>query len=78
MDLATYDSPEYLAWCEEQDAIHEGELVNGVTGPCESCGEFSVVTRYVTTLGYPGHPGHEQSALYECVNPECQHADLAG
>jgi len=68
----------YLAYQEEIDAIHECEQINGVSGPCQECGEYSLRESTVTTLGYRGHPGEERSALYTCINPECGHTDLAG
>lgn len=63
---------------EEMDALHECEVINGVTGPCSECGEYSVHEQIVTTLGYRGHPGEERSGLYTCINPDCQHTELAG
>lgn len=72
------DEDAYVAYCEEAEDLYEAEQVNGLTGPCEACGEWSVLVSYVTTLGYAGHPGEERSGLYTCVNPECQHVELAG
>lgn len=69
---------DYIAFQEDQDAVHQGEQINGTTGPCEGCGEYSVTVSYVTTIGYPGHPGHEMSALQSCINPDCGQTDLAG
>lgn len=65
----------YMAEAENEETARE---INGVGGPCEACGEYSVLEGTACTLGYPGHPGAEYSATYTCINPDCQHTELAG
>lgn len=59
---------------EEEEREHEREQAHGGKSKCPNCGEYAVKTRTVCTLGYPGHPGADYTALYECGN--CDYKDM--
>ena len=56
----------YIKYQEESEREYEAQMANGGRTICPKCGERSLTSRTVCTYGYPGHPGADYSALYEC------------
>jgi UDP-N-acetylmuramyl tripeptide synthase len=65
----------FEAYMEECSREHEAQLAAGGRMICPKCGERAMRDRTVCTYGYPGHPGADYSALYECDN--CDYKDMA-
>ena len=67
--------PEQRAW--EARALEEAaRAAAGGKEICPNCGDRSVKSSDVCTLGYPGHPGAEFSVYRKCVNERCDFAEL--